>query len=449
MSDFFSSSEARELCERILAETSADAAEVKLNSGLNGYTRFVQNQIVVSSDVVNAEATVFVTFGTRSGSVTLNDLSGASISRAVAKAHDLVRSVRADSEYVPLLGPQRYSETDAYFERTHGLSFENRADAVASVIERVEPTSLTADGMIQRSAGSFAVANTAGLFGYHQATLGSFTTTVHNADGVSSGWAGTTHNDWERTVPVLELAERAVAKARLNGASQAIDPGPYTVVLEPTAVGHLVGFLFPSLDARFVHDGRSLFANEVGGDPVGERVVDERLTLLSDPNDPDIFARPFTDDGLPVGRTTWISNGMLENLAADRLWAAQHERDALPLAGGIKMTGGECTAEDLVAVIDRGILVTRLMYEWQLDGSTETPTGQTLGGAFLIENGSVTRAVGDLRFEASPISILNNIATIGSAVRVVAGEFGLHELPVVVPPLVVRDFHLTPVPSAN
>ncbi len=448
MTDFFSDVEARELCHRTLVLSGADGAEVRLSSGLAGFTRFARNQITTSGDTVNAQASVRAVYGQRSASVTLNDLSDAGIRRAVADSEELAKLAPEDPEHMELLGPQQYLETHSYFERTHGLSPAERVDAVLSVAEPAAAAELVATGFLQLAAGSSAVANTNGLYVYHRSTLTSYTTTVRTLDGTGSGWAGTTHNDWGRTTPAGELAERAIGKARGSANAAAIEPGPYTVVLEPTAVGNLVRLLRSALDARSVDEGRSFFSKQRGGNPIGERVVDEGLTLRSDPADPDLLARPFTDEGQPVSSTTWIENGVLTNLAYSRYWAARQGRDALPFAGGIKLTGGDGTVDDLIGTVQQGLLVTRFWYIRVVDRRTMLYTGLTRDGTFLIENGQVTRAVRNLRFNESPFSMLNNIEAVGSAVRVVASESGGAGAPVVVPPLVVRDFHFTSVSDA-
>ena len=109
----------------------------------------------------------------------------------------------------------------------------------------------------------------------------------------------------------------------------AIEPGRYTVVLEPTAVGNLVQLLGFALNARAADEGRSFFTKQGGGNKIGLKVVDERVTLTSDPLDPDAAALPFTPEGVPVKKTTWIENGVVRNLAYDRYWAQKQGKRRL------------------------------------------------------------------------------------------------------------------------
>ena len=172
------------------------------------------------------------------------------------------------------------------------------------------------------------------------------------------------------------------------------------------------------------------------------------MTLTSDPLDPRTYSLPFAGDGQPLSRTTWIEDGVVRNLAYDRYWAGKQGVAAVPLGGGLSMSGGEASLEEMIASTARGLLVTRLWYIRPVDPRTILYTGLTRDGTFLIENGKVTRAVKNLRWNESPIFMLNNIEAMGRPVRVSASESGGAGQPVVVPPLKVRDFTFTSLSDA-
>ncbi|MEJ2240395.1 MAG: metallopeptidase TldD-related protein [Gemmatimonadales bacterium] len=266
--------------------------------------------------------------------------------------------------------------------------------------------------------------------------------------GTGSGWTGAVHNEWLQMTSPRDLAAAAIGKARRSIDAQPIEPGHYTVVLEPTAVGNLVQIIESELDARAADEGRSFFSRRGGGNSIGDAVIDERLTLFSDPVDPDLLTRPFTRQGVPLRRTLWIDTGILSNLAYDGFWAAEQGREPTLRGGGIKLTGGRGTTDDLVKTVERGLLVTRFWYIRPVDRPTLTYTGLTRDGTFLIENGQVTQPVRNLRFIESPISMLGRVEEVGSSQRVVASESGGGGSPVAVPALVIRDFHFTSVSEA-
>ena len=443
MTDIITEEEARALARRILEQSSADEAEVRITSGIDGNTRFADNQVTTAGDAKHLEATLFARFGTRAASVTFNRFDDRSIAGSAAKAEQFAVLAPENDEQLPQLGPQSYAPVDAFAEVTAEMNASGRVDAARGVIERANREGLVSTGVIQRVARAYTVANSEGLFAYHRSTLASYSTTVRTTNDDGSGWAGTTHNDWTRMDAPIVLADRAVDKARRSVGAVAIEPGAYTVLLEPTAVGNLVQLMRGSLDARSAEEGRSIFSAVGGGTHLGNPVIDERLSFLSDPADPRVLDRPFTDEGQPVGRTAWIENGVLTNLAASRFWATEQDRDPIPPPVGIMLTGGTGSVDDLLASVDRGLLVTRFWYIRGVNARRLLYTGLTRDGVFMIENGRITGAVRNLRFNQSVLEMLNNVEAVGEPVRVVASESGGLGAPVVVPPLVVRDFHFT------
>jgi predicted Zn-dependent protease len=448
VADLLTESEARKLCERILSHSSADGTEVRVDAANGGNARFAVNQITTSADVHDVRATVTARFGSRSAAVTFNAQEDREVAESVARAERLAQIAPEDPELMPLLPATSYATVPAFFDTTAELSATGRTDAVLAVVDTAAPAGFQASGFLQHRARALAIANTAGLFMYHRSTGASLTTTVRAPQGAGSGWAGGSHNDWARVTVPSELAARAVEKARQSVDPVEVAPGNHTVVLEPTAVGNLMQLLTFSLGARAADEGRSFFSRRGGGNKIGQRVVDERVTLVSDPQDPDILERPFTEDGQLVGQTVWIENGVLRHLAYSRYWAEKQGTDPAPLAGGIKMQGAQGTAADLVASVERGLLVTRFWYIRSVDRRALLFTGLTRDGTYLIENGRVTAAVKNLRFNESPIAMLNSLVAIGAPVRVVASESGGLGATVVTPPLLVRNFRFTSVSDA-
>jgi predicted Zn-dependent protease len=385
-------------------------------------------------------------FGKRVASVTTNLLDDAGLARAVETSERLARLAPENPELMPLLPAQVYAEVPAFSDTTANLDAARRADAVRTATSGSGRAGLLAAGLVHRVAGAGAVANSAGLFGYHASTTVVHTLTVRTPDGKGSGWAGTAHNDWTRATGSSLLAARAVRKAHGTHDATALDPGKYTVVLEPTAAGNLLSLLAFSLNARAADEGRSFFSKRGGGNRIGEKIVDERVTLLSDPRDSDLLTSPFTGEGLPVGRTVWIENGVLKNLASDRFWADKQGVKPTPFAGGFRLEspGAAATLEELIQGVERGLLVTRFWYIRPVDQRTLLYTGITRDGVFLIEHGEVSHAVNNFRFNESPVTMLNNLVAVGRPERVSSSESGDVGGPaVVVPPLVVRDFSFT------
>ena len=310
---------------------------------------------------------------------------------------------------------------------------------------------LNGSGFFETEATWSAIANKKGLFGFHRATEASYSTTMRTEDGTGSGWAGTTS---PRFADILarDLAATAAKKAADSAHPRDIEPGKYTVILEPQAVADLLAGLGFAFSARSADEGRSYFSKPGGGNRIGEKIFAEMVTLKSDPFDRRVPGRPWAgvgpgfgggggggmffglaaiNQGLPAQRVTWIEKGVLKNLVTDRYWAQKTKRDPLPFSGSVIMDGGKGTADDLVAGCARGLLVTRFWYIRPTNPQTFQLTGLTRDGVWLIEEGKRVGPVNNLRFNDSPANVFKNAEALSAPVP--AGGM-------VLPAIRARDF---------
>ncbi|MDQ3698129.1 MAG: TldD/PmbA family protein [Gemmatimonadota bacterium] len=444
-SRIFSREESHAILERAMRFSKADAVRVSLTSNYTANTRFAANQMSTAGAVVDAMLVVLSAFGPKHAAVTTNDFSDEGLRRAVEQSEALARLAPDDPESMPELPSQTYAPVNAFFDATVALSAADRARAALTALEPARNArDLTAAGFIVTSASTNAVANNAGLSAYHRNTNANYTVTVRTTDGTGSGWAGADHNDWSK-LDARAVSQRAIDKARLSRNPVAVEPGRYTVILEPQAVGDLVQLIGYYANARAADEGRSPFTKQGGGNKSGEKIVDQRVTIISDPADPDLLAQPFDGEGLPLGRQVWIENGALKQLIYGRFWAKKKGKTATGFPSSMKMLGGTESIEDMIAGTERGILVTRLWYLREVDPRTLLYTGLTRDGTFLIENGKISRAVRNLRFNESPLFMLNNLESIGRSVRLGGTEAGGA---VMMPPIKVRDFNFTSLSEA-
>jgi predicted Zn-dependent protease len=438
--------EARALADRVLAMSTADQTRVTIVSGRGGNTRFADGSISTSGSAENASVTIVATIGRRQASASTNVLDDASLRRTVETAQRLARLSPEDPELMPELGPQTYETVQAFVAGTADLDPEARAVAVGRAVEAAaaggrEAGRIFTAGFLEAGARAIAVATSNGLFAYHLTTDASFSMTARTPDGTGSGWAGGGARDWGAIDPAA-LGRIAAQKAAASRNPGAIEPGRYTAVLEPAAVSDLVPLLAGALSARSADEGRSPFSKPGGGTRIGERVVDERVTLYSDPSDPDLLGQPFDSDGLPIRRTMWIESGVLRNLSYSRFWAQRQglEPTGSPRIGGLALVGGTKTTEELVAECERGILVTHFFYIRSLDQRTVLQTGLTRDGTFLIEDGRVTRSLKNFRWNESPLLMLGRLEDIGGAVPTGPG--------LLMPPLRVSGFDFSSLSDA-
>ncbi|HZG43350.1 MAG TPA: TldD/PmbA family protein [Longimicrobium sp.] len=443
---YLSRADAEALAQKVLSFTTADEARVNLNSATSGNTRWAANQVSTSGDTYDANVTVTAAFGKKVASATTNRFDDEGLRQVVQTAERLARLVPEDPEYLGELPPQQYLPVEPYFDATANLTPEERARAVMQIAGPAARQNLSSIGYLSHFTGSNAVANKRGLFAYARGTNSSLTTTVRTPDGTGSGWAGGGENDWSK-LNVAALGERAIRKAELSRNPRAVEPGEWTVILEPTAVANLVNLMVFSMNARQADEGRSFFSKQGGGNKIGEKFLDERVTIVSDPGDPRIAANPFSGEGLPNNRTTWVENGSLRELVYNRFWAQRNNRQPTGFPATYMMSGGNSSVEEMIRGTERGLLVTRMWYIRPVDPRTILFTGLTRDGTFLVENGRITTAVKNLRWNESPIFLLNNIEAMSQPVRVSASEDGDGGA-VMVPAVKARDFTFTSLSDA-
>jgi predicted Zn-dependent protease len=441
--------EARALADRVLALSKADQTRVNIISEWGGNTRFADASITTSGGVTDVSVTVTVTVGRKRASATTNVLDDASLRRTVELAAQLARLSPDDPELMPELGAQKHATVNAYIEDTANLNPVARAGAVQRAVQGAGGTQIFTAGFLEAHAIAVAVATSNGLFAYHRTTDAELSMTARTPDGTGSGWASAGSRDWGAVDPSA-IGRTAARKAQASRNPQAIEPRPYTAVLEPQAVNDLVPLLSNALNARNADEGRSAFSKPGGGTRIGEQVCDERVTLYTDPADPDLLAVPFDVEGLPIRRTVWIEKGVLRNLSYTRFWAQKqavqptgdqiYNGASVFSGGGLKLTGGTKTTDELIAGCEHGVLVTHFFYIRSLEPRTVLYTGLTRDGAFLIEKGKVTRPLKNLRWNESPLLMLNRLEDIGRSEAVAAGRH--------MPPLRIREFNFTSLSDA-
>ncbi|MFI5230145.1 MAG: TldD/PmbA family protein [Gemmatimonadales bacterium] len=437
--------QAEALIERVVKMSKADEIQVNIGGGYQANIRFADNRISTAGATSQANVNVQSSFGAKHAVVSTNDFSDAGLERAVRQSEALAKLAPDDPEAMPVLGPQTYENVNAYFDSTANLGPEGRAEAARLAIDPCKAAGdLTAAGFLITGIGASAVGDNKGLFAYQSSTSANYTLTVRTKDGTGSGWAGADHPDWSK-LDINAVAQQAIEKARRSRHPVAIEPGRYTVVLEPQAVGDLVQLLAFALDARSADEGRSPFSKQGGGTKIGDKIVDERVTLFSDPGDPQLLTNTFDGQGLPAHRQVWIENGVLKKLTYSRFWAQKKNQQPDAGTNAVKLAGGSQSIDALVAATPRGVLVTRLWYLRPVDPRTVLYTGLTRDGTFLIENGKITKAVKNMRFNESPLFMLNNLDALGAAVRVAGTEAGGD---VVMPAIKVRDFDFTSLSDA-
>ncbi len=444
------------VADRAIQATTADALRVGIVSSVTGNARFAANELSTAGEVTDVSVSIQATFGARHAAVETDDLTDDGIRSAVTRAEALAKLSPEDPEALPpVIGPENYQPIRAYFESTAQLTAADRAQAALDALAPARAAhGVTAAGYLVTSARAEVLVTKAGMDAYYRTTSANYTLTVRTADRTGSGWAGADDHDWSR-IDTKAVVDQALEKATRSRHPVPIEPGRYTVILEPQAVGDLVQLLLGHLGAREADEGRSAFSKP-GGTKVGDKIADSRVTLFSDPADAQLLSRPYDGEGFPLARQTWIQDGVLSALAYTRFWAKKRGKPFVgnPLAPGflgfgflapLKLAGGPTSIDQMIRDTDRGILVTRFWYLRPVDPRTILHTGLTRDGTFLIERGQIAHPIKNFRFNDSPLFLLNNVETIGPSTRLAGTEAGGD---VAMPALKAHDFAFTSLSDA-
>ena len=437
--------QAKKLAEKAFGFSTFPECEIRLASSEQTSIRFALNGITTSGYTIDQTMSITSSKDGQSGTTSVTEFDDASLREALKRSEQLARISPPNPERTSPLPPQKYSSEENFAGSTAQARNAAMIPHVRAIIEGAKANGLVAAGFFERSANAAAVANKAGNFGFGRTTDSHLSTTVRAPDGSSSGWAS------QPAVHIEEIDGAAVGKIaigkclRWKGAKR-LEPGKYTVVLEPTAVNDLVQILgFAGFQARAAEEGRGLLSRKGGGTLLGDKLYPDWVTLRSEPFHKLYSSLPWAGgSGLPAAPITWIEKGVVKNLFYDRYYAEKAGKAPTAAPANLVLEGGGQSLDELIGSVERGLLVTRFWYIRVVNPQTVQLTGLTRDGLFLIENGKVTSPVVNFRLNESPARLLQNAIAAGQPVRVRGGE----GQGMIAPPLVVKDFPFTSVSDA-
>lgn len=407
------------LAHQALAASRADQTEVLVTAGREGLTRFANNAIHQNNFVASVGISLRAVVGRRIGVARTNDPSAESLTRLAGQALDLARNAAPNEEFVSLPGPQGEAACQASAAPTT-LAFgpEDRAGAVQVILGVARESGLVAAGQFTTGDDATAVANSLGIEAHWHNSSTRCRVVMQGAD--SSGFAEAVAEEVYSICPET-LARRAAQKAVQSAGPREVEPGKYTVILEPLAVADMIGTLAAYDMHSLAHqEGRSFTSGHIG-----EKVCGENINIWDDGCDPRATMKPYDYEGVVRRRVSMIDGGVLRGVPYDSFTAgrepgAVNTGHALPAPSGwgpvplnVFLGTGEHSVEEMIAATDRGILVTRFHYTNMVHPVRTVFTGMTRDGTFLIEKGQVVAGLKNLRFTQSILEALSHVDMIG------------------------------------
>jgi len=439
-------------CVVVVEDMSEAEVRFALNTTTTNGVRRARRVTVAS--VAEVDGGLAVGVATRSGAVDVTDL--------VRAAEAEASSAPVADDASPLLGGVVDAEFGAAPPETDLSVLSGVLSGLSGVFERAERAGSVLAGFASHAVATTHLGTSAGLRRRHVQPTGAAQMVARTSDGANSAWVGVGTPDFADVAS--EALEDELVR-RLGWASRRVEvvAGRHPVVLPPSAVADLMLYVAGSAGGQDAEDGRTVFSKPGGGTRIGERLSPLAFELRSDPAEPGIESAPFLtvtassaeasvfDNGLALGRTSWLRDGRLEHLQYHRAGAAQ--RGGQVAAPGdnlvLELAGAQGTTADLVARTEHGLLVTCLWYIRVVDPATLLLTGLTRDGVYLIKDGEVTGTVTNFRFNESPVDLLARTTDVGATVRTLGREFGEYVNRTAMPALRVDDFNMSSVSPAS
>ena len=405
-------------------------------------TRFASNDIHQNVSHGNAQLHIRVVVGQRQGRATTNDLSGGGIQKAAQLAHQNALLMPEDPDFHGLPIPDAPPQVTTHDLDTESYSPASRAEVVASVCHQAETSGLEASGFFRNGAQETAVMSTKGARAYHAGTFAGLL--VMAISETSAGWSK--GGSWRvEEIDSDALAAEAIDKASRGQNPQVVDPGEYTVVLDPYAVDDMLGSLsLYGMGAQAVQEGRS-WMNGL----IGERAMSPQITIWDDGVDMAGWPIPFDAEGVPRQRTPLIREGVVLEPVHNSYTAGKESKQSTghqfgftgpPVASNLFMKSGDSSLEKMIESTERGLYITRFHYTRLVHNRNCVMTGMTRDGTFLIEDGKLSYPVKDLRFTQSYVEALAGVEAVGSQSKLVLNEVGFATK---VPALKIGRFNFT------
>jgi PmbA protein len=429
----------------VLSHSKADQTEVIVHASESALTRFANSYIHQNVSETNTTVRVRVVYGKKVGVASSNDLAPDALARTVDTARAIAQLQREDPEFRSLPSPQPIQPVEAFVDQTANFTPEQRAQIVGVLCKKAKSRNVVASGALSTVAQEIAVANSLGIFAYHPGTFADISTVMMTDTG--SGYASFTHQD-VRQVDAEALATEAIEKAIRASSPIAIETGEYTVFLEEPAVLDLLNFFaMLGFTAQAMQEDRSFLKGRLG-----EKVMDEHVTIWDDGCAPNMIPQPFDFEGVPKQKVTFIEKGIARGVVYDTSTAQREGKTSTghslpapnsvgPSATHVFMAPGATPKSEMVKSIKRGIWVTRFWYTRPVHRMRVLVTGTTRDGTWLIENGQATRPLKNLRFTTSYLDALNHVRAISRETKLFYNDWGGASR--VAPAIVVDGFRFT------
>jgi predicted Zn-dependent protease len=456
----------QELVEQGLAASRSDRCIVLARAGSSANLRWANNTLTTNG-VMRHSAVTVISFVDKNGGTAAGSVSGTAVTRdqldrLVEAADAAARASDPADDAAELVDGPVVADWEEPPAETGIDVYAEFAPALGESFRRAEAGQRVLYGFVDHDVTTTYLGSSTGLRQRHVQPTGHWGCTGKTVDLASSAWVGGATRDF-RDVDAARMDADLEQRLGWSRRTVELEAGHYDTVLPPTAVADLMIYAYWSASARTAQDGQSVFARPGGGTRIGERLSRHPVQVYSDPHHAALQAIPFLavssstetgsvfDNGLPLARTEWVKDGELSALVQTRETAVLTGQPMTPQVDNlvVEVSGARSSLDDLVGGVERGLLLTCLWYIREVDPQTLLLTGLTRDGVYLVEDGEITAAVNNFRFNESPVDLLDRFTAASATVPSFSREWGDYFTRTATPALRVPDFNMSTVSQAR
>ncbi len=430
----------------------AGQSEVLYVGSHNSTTRFANS--IVMQNIKESNRTIYfrVLLDKKLGVTSTNSLHIEDLRKCMKKAIEIARQSKPLKFFDGFPMPYKYQEMKTHYPETTDLTISDKVKVLEHIFKKTNfaihnpRSAIKIGGAFSTSEAEIGIVNSNSLIAYQPFTSAHLSLITSSSSG--SGFASQFKRN-AKNIDIDRLLSISIKKCRTKK-KRRLKPGRYKVILEPIAVNEIMEWLiYIGFGASVFIDGTSFMAGNIG-----KKIMSKKLTIYDDGSDISGFPVPFDFEGVKKRRLDIIKNGAATSLAYDTILAKKCRKKTTghaltpdniegPFPTNVFIKEGDFTIDEMISMVDRGIMVTRFHYvNGLLDTKTASMTGMTRDGTFYIEDGEIKYPIEDMRFTASILNAFSKIEVISKGRQTFPSPYsivGTH----IIPALLIKDFNFS------
>jgi predicted Zn-dependent protease len=435
------------LINPIIKKSPADQTEAVVINSQAGLTRYANSTIHQNVFEVNSKIYFRVALGKKIGVASTNLLDKESMKRALEDAVTIAKNQKKTPDFTGLPLKTSYKKLKTYSKKTANFTPLQRAQEIKKIFEMAAKRNFTVAGAFSTGESELAILNSNGVACFQPVSSAyiNITAMSDNSSGYADGLSRNVDN-----LDIESLTETAIQKCLDSKNPQALEPGEYTVILEPKAIAELLEWMnYIGFGAKSYQDGTSFLSGKVG-----QKIMGENVSIYDDGNDDMSMAFPFDFEGIPKKKIFFVQKGVAKGVVYDSITANKDKTKSTghaltpdspdrALALNLFIKGGDSNLKKMVESTERGILITRFHYiNGLIDTNNAVMTGMTRDGTFYVEKGKVRHGIKNLRFTESMLKAFSNVEQLSRQRKLISSwwsDIGC----ICVPAMKIKNFRFT------